>query len=249
MLADVDETLRNLLASSTLAGESVRVDLDAPNRDWSGRRSVPTLNLFLADIRENLDMRRSDPQEITNADGQVTARQARPRYYALTYVLTAWAGTPEDEHRLLGAALVALLRHDYLPADICRGMLAELSRSGFAVRLRVGGTLFTERMATELWSALGTDYRPSLSVTVHTPVPTGVPIPAGPPQTQPPAFAINGTQTSAVHEDFRGPMPTAGAAAREGSSVAADDGSTASALPAVGSSYRTRTRPSADPGR
>ena len=207
VLADVDETLRNLLGSQTLPGEQVRVDLDAPNRDWSGRRSVPTLNLFLADIRENLDMRRSDPREITDAQGNVTARQARPRYYALTYVLTAWAGTPEDEHRLLGAALVALLRHDYLPAEICRGGLADLSREGFAVRVRVGGTLFTERMATELWSALGSDYRPSLSVTVHTPVPTGVPIPAGPPQTQPPAFSVEGTRTSTAREVVRGPMP------------------------------------------
>ena len=243
VLADVDETLRSLLATQTLPGEQVRVDLDAPNRDWSGRRSVPTLNLFLADIRENLDMRRSDPREITDAQGNVTARQARPRYYALTYVLTAWAGTPEDEHRLLGAALVALLRHDFLPAESCRGALADLSREGFAVRVRVGGTLFTERMATELWSALGSDYRPSLSVTIHTPIPTGVPIPAGPPQTQPPAFAVEGTRTSSAREVVRGPMPGPTETAASGAHESATAGD---APPAA--TYRTRTRPSADAG-
>ncbi len=207
MLADVDESLRALLASSTFPGQTVRVDLDAPNKDWSGRRTAPGLNLFLADIRENLELRRVDPIEIRNDDGQVTARQPHPRYYALTYVLTAWAATVEDEHRLLGSALTCLLRSDYLPDAVSTGLLAQQIKAGYPVRLRVGGTLFTERMATELWSSLGSDYRPSISVTVIVPFPAGETTPAGPPQTQPPQVRVTDTREPATTEIVRGPQP------------------------------------------
>lgn len=207
MLADVDESLRALLAADTFPGQSVRVDLDAPNKEWSGRRTAPGLNLFLADIRENLELRRVDPIEVRNNDGQVTSRQPHPRYYALTYVLTAWAATVEDEHRLLGSALVALLRSDFLPDHFSTGQLAEQIQAGYPVRLRVGGTLFTERMATELWSSLGSDYRPSISVTVIVPFPAGTPMPAGPPQTQPPVVRISDTEQPARTESIRGRSP------------------------------------------
>lgn len=209
MLADVDESLRSLLASSTFPGQTVRVDLDAPNKDWSGRRTAPGLNLFLADIRENLELRRVDPVEIRNGDGQVTSRMPHPRYYALTYVLTAWASTVEDEHRLLGSALAALLRSDYLPDSVSTGLLAQQIKAGYPVRVRVGGTLFTERMATELWSSLGSDYRPSISVTVIVPFPAGLPIPAGPPQTQPPQVRLTDTRNADTTESVHGASPHA----------------------------------------
>ncbi|MBU6279031.1 MAG: DUF4255 domain-containing protein [Actinomycetales bacterium] len=209
VLADVDESLRALLASSTFPGQTVRVDLDAPNKEWSGRRTAPGLNLFLADIRENLELRRVDPIEIRNDEGHVTARQPHPRYYALTYVLTAWAATVEDEHRLLGSALTALLRSDYMPDAVSTGLLAEQIKAGYPVRLRVGGTLFTERMATELWSSLGSDYRPSISVTVIVPFPAGAAVPAGPPQTQPPQVRVTDTREPATSEVISGAQPQA----------------------------------------
>jgi hypothetical protein len=92
------------------------------------------------------------------------------------------------------------------------------------VRLRVGGPLFTERMATELWSSLGSDYRPSISVTVIVPFPAGTPMPAGPPQTQPPVVRISDTEQPARAESVRGRSPR---------------------HPETG--LRTRTRPTAEP--
>ena len=207
MLADVDATLHRLLATQSLPGQEVRIDLNTPTRDWVARSTLPLLNLFLTDVRENLGLRITDVREIRDGDGVVTARQSAPRYFNLTYVLTAWANTPEDEHRLLGSALEVLLRQDHVPAEFCQGALVNLAADGQLLRIRVGGPMFSDRLATELWTSLGAEYRPSLSIVVIAPIPTGIPIPAGPPQTKPPEFAVQGIVSSDIRESWQGPDP------------------------------------------
>ena len=54
------------------------------------------------------------------------ARHLPPRYFKLSYLVTAWTQRPEDEHRLLSALLSCFLRHDAIPADLLAGPLAEL---------------------------------------------------------------------------------------------------------------------------
>ena len=41
----------------------------------------------------------------TYPDGRVNARRQPPRWYKLSYLITAWTQRPEDEHRLLAAIL------------------------------------------------------------------------------------------------------------------------------------------------
>ena len=62
MLADLDETLRNLLRDELEKHgfEGVDIQFDAPSRDWSGQLSKPTVNLFLYDLREAESLRQSE---------------------------------------------------------------------------------------------------------------------------------------------------------------------------------------------
>ncbi len=54
MLADLDETLRQLLiAELPVKNGELDISFDLPKRDWSSRISKPTVNLFLYDVREN----------------------------------------------------------------------------------------------------------------------------------------------------------------------------------------------------
>ena len=206
MLSDLDAALKNYLQNETILGQSVQVSLDPPTKDWSARRTGAVLNLFLADIREDVDRRDVNLREITNDEGVVVARQPANRFYLITYLLTAWTATPEDDHRLLGLALVAMLRQDYLPFEYVSGDLSVLVEAGFPLTTRVGLRAMSERTYSELMTAVGAEYRPPLSITVSMPVQTGSPEAAGPPQTKPPVVSVSDTRSDAA-EKVQGPDP------------------------------------------
>ena len=147
MLSDLDAALKNYLQNETIPGQSVQVALDPPTKDWAARRTGAVLNLFLADIREDVDRRDVNLREITNDQGVVVARQQANRFYLVTYLLTAWTSTPEDDHRLLGLALVAMLRQDYLPFEYVTGDLSGLVGAGFPLTTRVGLRAMNERVS------------------------------------------------------------------------------------------------------
>lgn len=198
MIPEIDRALIALLSTQTYADERVRVDLDPPTKDWAARRTGPVLNLFLNDVREDTDKRSADIVEIRDEKGIVVARRPSERTFLFSYALSAWTSRPEDDHALLGAALGALLRREYLPEDLCDGTLAELARLGRPAMIRVGGVLYSERLVTELWTAIGGEFRPVIAITVSSMVPAGLPVPAGPPQTEPPKFVFGDTQSGAT---------------------------------------------------
>lgn len=197
MIPEVDRALTILLGTQTYADERVRVDLDPPTKDWAARRTGPVLNLFLNDVREDSSRRSADIIEERDERGFIVARRPAERTFMFSYALSAWTSRPEDDHALLSAALSNLLRREYLPEDICDGDLAQLAREGRPAMIRVGGVLFSERLATELWTAIGGEFRPVIAVTVSTLMPAGLATPAGPPQTEPPRFTIGDTRSDA----------------------------------------------------
>ena len=83
---------------------------DAPTKDWAGRRNVPTIDVYLYDIREDLRRRERGLINEYDATAGSTARHLPPRYFKLSYLVTAWTQRPEDEHRLLSALLSCFLR-------------------------------------------------------------------------------------------------------------------------------------------
>ena len=74
VLADLDEALRTLLRRELERHgfEGVEIAFDAPSKDWSGKLTGPTVNLFLYDLREAAE------QAGTHADAR-RARQRRAR--------------------------------------------------------------------------------------------------------------------------------------------------------------------------
>ena len=92
MFADLDETVRQLLIREVpLDLTEVEVSFDAPDREWSGRLSRPTINCFLYDVRENEEMHEA-AWDITRdaTNGTVTRRQL-PLWVNTTYNVTVWA--------------------------------------------------------------------------------------------------------------------------------------------------------------
>jgi len=202
----IDEALRNLLSKKTYSKDKVRVDLDPPTKDWASRRTGPVLNLFLNDVREDTTQRSASLVDVRDETGMVIGRRPLERTFMFTYALSAWTSRPEDDHELLGAAMMALLRYTNLPAELCTGPLADLARSGRPAALKVGGLLYSDRLATDLWTSIGGEYRPILAVSVSTTMPVGTTQEVGPPQTVPPKFFFTDTVSQST-ELIRGPDP------------------------------------------
>lgn len=167
MFSDVDESLRELLiADLPIVGGEVDVDFDRPTREWSGRLSKPTINLFLADIRERADFRFSE-EKTTRSDANGTGtRSFPPRRFDLLYILTAWTKEPADEHRILARALRTMLRFDRIPVEAQRGAVPD---AGYDIYLRSVAPDAVVK-PVDLWGVLDNDARPSLSWVATVPV-------------------------------------------------------------------------------
>jgi uncharacterized protein DUF4255 len=128
--------------------------------------TLPTINLFLYEIQENLELRSAEPQLERLTNGSVT-RIAPPLRADCHYLVTAWAKAgaqrPEqDEHRLLGEALRVLHRHRELPLEALQGTLKTQPFPLRATVLQAGPS----QAHTDFWQALGGKPRAAFNYTV-----------------------------------------------------------------------------------
>lgn len=189
MIHEVDEVLRGMLRGGALAGTGVEIAFDAPTRDWAARRNAPTLDAYLYDIREDANRRERGAVAIRDERGVVISRRQPPRWFRLSYLITAWTKRPEDEHRLLSAVLATLLPQEVLPPAALTGALAAL---GLAVPITVAAAPAESRSLADIWSALGGELKPSLDVVVTAPFPAYPEYDAGPPVTEGAAVRVRG---------------------------------------------------------
>ena len=165
MLPDLDDTLKKILddpaAPAALRGADV--SFQTPERGYVP--SQPTVNLFLHEIKENLQLR--DPVPITKSQGARFVRSLPPVRVACTYMVTAWshltgAAKVAEEHRLLSQALVWLKRFPTVPSEY---LLGDLVGQPFPPPTLVAQLDGVDRSA-EFWTALGISPRPSFSLQV-----------------------------------------------------------------------------------
>ena len=89
MIHEVDELLEKLVKKDALNGSSVELVFDAPTKDWVARRNGPAVDLYLYDIREDLQRRVPAWEDQRGPDGTVNARSLPPRRFKLSYLVTA----------------------------------------------------------------------------------------------------------------------------------------------------------------
>lgn len=189
MIHDIDETLRALVRRDVLNGANIEVSFEAPTRDWSSRRNVPTLNLYLYDIHEDMERREMQHVDIRDEHGFVIDRRPPPRKFKLSYMVTAWTQRPEDEHRLLSAVLSCFLPIDALPEDVLKGEVAD---QPYPCRVVIGHPLPADRAISDVWSALGGELKASLDLIVTAPIDPQRHRKVGPPVLEEPRFTIAG---------------------------------------------------------
>jgi hypothetical protein len=203
MIHDVDQLLERLVRRDALNGSAVELLFDAPNKEWVARRNGPTVDLYLYDIREDLQRRYPAWEDAKGDNGQVRDRQLPPRRFKLAYLVTAWTQRPEDEHRLLSALLSAFIRNPMVKAEELEGALAEPE---LPVYIDVGQPPSQDRSIADVWSALGGELKPSLDLVVTAPILVRRSAPFGPPVLAGPVIGLSppGTETEAPDRGPRG---------------------------------------------
>jgi hypothetical protein len=176
-IADLDEALRKLLRRELERHgfEGVEIAFDAPSKDWSGKLTNPTVDLFLYDLREAVERAAISPAE-KRGNGQALVTSP-PLRLELTYSVTAWTKAVEDEHRLLSQVLAILFSHKKLPADV----LSDSSLTGGSVLAEADTSVGRPREEkADFWSSVGGTYKASIDYVVHIVVESGATFVRGP---------------------------------------------------------------------
>jgi hypothetical protein len=205
VIHEVDESLRRLVLRDAVNGSGVELSFEAPTREWAARRNTPTVNVYLYDVREDLERREVQFEEIRGENGRVIERRPPPRRFNLSYLVTVWTQRPEDEHRLLSALLACFLAHERLPADVLPQPLAE---QPYGLRVTVALPPPKDRSLADVWSALGGELKPSLDLVVSAPFDTARVRAAGPP-------VLTELTVAVAESEEGGAAETVGGAVRE----------------------------------
>jgi Pvc16 N-terminal domain len=176
MLDDLDRTLEELLRRelspsfvSPEAPTPVTISFATPDQEFTRNVNLPTIDLFLYDVRENLELRNSN--WTVNRQSNGTALKQRPPVRVdCSYLITVWAKEHSDvrtEHRLLGEVMRVLLRYPKIPAVMMQGSLREQEPLPRALTLRPPQL----QSLGEFWQAMGGRPKPALNYTVTIAVP------------------------------------------------------------------------------
>lgn len=192
MIRDLSETLGALLDDPALAVDFPELSdaatvFERPAEGFNPAHT--TIDLFLYDVREDLELRNSEPLR-TLVNGGIQTRPA-PLRVLCSYLLTAWPVGGTDlalqEHRLLAQALQVLARNRQIPGAFLKGKLVGQTPPLPVLTAQSDGL----KNPHEFWTAIGNKMRPSIHVTVTIAIDLF------------PAAVAAGVTTSGVHLGLR----------------------------------------------
>ncbi len=167
MINELSETLRALLDDPALAAAfpelaAAQVVFDRPAEQLNP--SQTTIDLFLYDVREDMELRSNEPV-IERVNGRAVIKRP-PLRVACSYLLTAWAvgggELPLQEQKILSQALMVLARYPTIPPPFLKGSLAGQEPPLPMMASRADGL----KNPSEFWTAVGNKLRPSVTVVV-----------------------------------------------------------------------------------
>jgi hypothetical protein len=167
MIRDLSLTLQAMLDDPALGATfpelaAAQIVFDRPVETFNPTQT--TIDLFLYDIRENMELRSTEPT-LRRLNGQVEIHRP-PLRVICSYLITAWPVGGTDlalqEHRLLSQVLQVLSRYPKIPAPFLRGQLVGQEPPLPMMTAHADGL----REPAEFWTAIGNKLRPSLTMAV-----------------------------------------------------------------------------------
>lgn len=156
-ISNVDAGLERMLRERVPLPEDVGdVAFDPPTGTWSAQLSRITVNLFLYDVQRSSHPARS--ATVQQPDGQPLMRRRPQPMVRLGYMVSAWAGSPRDEHQLLGDVISLLAGIDHVPPHLFP------TPPMTSVHVSLGDDRSLPR---ELWVAAGGHLKASATLQLH----------------------------------------------------------------------------------
>jgi hypothetical protein len=179
MIRDLDATIGALLKSGALPGSSLlsaAISFDLPDATWRGTLTKLTVNCYLYDVRENLDMRTYEAIVQVSGDRRQAVRAPPPIRIDCSYCITTWSAATTDavldEHDLLSQVLVVLLKNPTISASALQGALVGQIPPYPTVIASQDGIV---KHHPEFWTALDQKLKPSLNYVVTLALPLDQP--------------------------------------------------------------------------
>lgn len=172
MIDDLSLTLKAILQDPSVALRfpelgAADVVFDRPLDPFTPPKT--TIDMFLYDLRENLELRSSE-QQVDFINGEAVTQQA-PLRLNCSYLVTAWpVGGTElalQEHKLLAQVLQTLGQYPTIPPSFLKGAMVGQDPPLPVVALHPDAL----KNLAEFWSSLGSKLKASLTVTVTISMP------------------------------------------------------------------------------
>jgi hypothetical protein len=160
MLQDLDETIRQILVKKgKLNGGDIDISFDQPTGEWAGGLTRPTINVYLYDIRENVELRNRQWTVERDANNK-SRRVMEPMRVDLSYIVTVWTRNIEDEHRLLWRVLHTLAAQGTIQANESIGALVA---QPYPIRAKVALQSEAIHNLPDLWGVMENQLRPAIN--------------------------------------------------------------------------------------
>jgi hypothetical protein len=178
VINELDDTIKALLKRDLppALSKQIQISFATPDDQFPPQSvTLPAINLFLYDVRENLELRSNEIHLSRRSDG-TAARTRAPVRVSFSYLITAWSSDSapdpaKDEHRLLGEVMRVMVRYRILPEEILQGELKAQAPPLPVSSLQPGRL----QSLGEFWQAMGGKPKAALNYEVTLSVETAAP--------------------------------------------------------------------------
>lgn len=162
MIHDVDETIKQILyQDGRINRDDIDIVFDQPTGDWAATLRGPTINIYLYDLRENLEKRNTSQVMTERKDDGTGVRRWAPRRIDVSYLITVWARNPEDEHQLLWRVLQTLLPMSFIHP---RNSVGAVRDQPLPIPVRAALPSDAVRNMPDLWGVMENQLKPSVNL-------------------------------------------------------------------------------------
>ena len=190
MISNVNEIIKNFIQShlETQVVDEFEFNFNVPTKGASEKYDRNTINIYLLDVKENIDLRESQWENTYNSDGVL--HKVSPTIMLDLYFLITTFSKEKDieiEYLLFEKTLSALYQPSfatYLNQNVPSNLKREITLELFPQKY------IAEHLGLQLWSAIDQNVRPLISLRVTTPLPVEASISMTPVKTKEINYAL-----------------------------------------------------------